>query len=197
MTDIRNTPNSPAKSNNKTVMICMCAVFTALTAVGAFIRIPIPVVPFTLQYPITMLAGIILGGRYGAASVGAYVVLGLLGVPIFTEGGGLYYIFKPSFGYLIGFIIGTYVTGKISNAVKNPSYKRILAANFAGMGIVYALGLIHCYIVSNYWVGGTPIGVWALILHCFLLVVPGDIAFCFLGALIGKRLIPITSKYRR
>ena len=66
----------------------LCALFTVLTAVGAFIKIPIPVVPFTLQFLFTMMAGLLLGGRLGAASVGLYALLGLIGLPIFAEGGG-------------------------------------------------------------------------------------------------------------
>ena len=92
--------------NQKTRELVLCALFTALTAVGAFIKIPVPVVPFTLQFLFTMLAGLLLGGRLGAISVGAYAVLGLLGLPIFTEGGGFWYLLKPSFGYILGFIVG-------------------------------------------------------------------------------------------
>ena len=177
--------------------LCMCAVFTALTAVGAFIKIPVPVCPFTLQTFFVMLAGLLLGAKYGAVSVTAYVALGLLGVPIFAEGGGIYYVLKPTFGYLIGFIIGAYVTGKITHKVKNPSFVRILAANLAGLGIVYLMGMIYYYFCANFWIAGDGIGLWALFLYCFLLVVPGDIALSILAALIGKRLIPITAKYRR
>ena len=74
----------------------LCALFTVLTAVGAFIKIPIPVVPFTLQFLFTMMAGLLLGGRLGAASVGLYALLGLIGLPIFAEGGGFWYLLKPS-----------------------------------------------------------------------------------------------------
>ena len=95
-----------------------CGLFTALIAVGAFIKIPIPVVPFTLQYLFTLLAGLLLGSRRGSLSVIAYVILGLAGLPIFSEGGGLWYIFKPSFGYLIGFCAGTFLTGYLAEHMK-------------------------------------------------------------------------------
>ena len=57
--------------NQKTRELVLCALFTALTAVGAFIKIPVPVVPFTLQFLFTLLAGLLLGGRLGAIRVGA------------------------------------------------------------------------------------------------------------------------------
>lgn len=177
-------------------MLCMCAVFTALTAVGAFIKIPIPYMEFTLQFLFTTLAGLLLGGKCGAASVGAYVALGLIGLPIFAEGGGLFYVLKPTFGYLIGFIPGTFVTGKIANAVPAPSMKRLLAANFAGLGIVYALGIAYFYFAKNLWIEGGAISFTMVLWYCFVLAVPGDILLCILAAVLGKRLIPIVNRYR-
>ena len=69
-------------------MLVLTALFTALTAVGAFIRIPTAWVSFTLQIFFTFLAGILLGPGWGALSQLIYVLLGLAGVPIFTQGGG-------------------------------------------------------------------------------------------------------------
>ena len=69
------------KQKSKIQKMAMCSLFTALTAVGAFIRIPVPVVPFTLQFLFTMLAGLFLGGKLGAVSVGLYAVLGLFSNP--------------------------------------------------------------------------------------------------------------------
>ena len=62
----------------------MCAMFTVLITAGAFIKIPIPVVPFTLQFLFTLMAGLLLGGRLGAISVALYALLGLAGLPVFA-----------------------------------------------------------------------------------------------------------------
>lgn len=169
--------------------ITLISLFTALIAVGAFIRVPVPVVPFTLQFLFTMLAGLLLGGRLGAISVGAYIVLGLIGLPVFTQGGGLGYIFIPTFGYLIGFCVAAYITGKLANKVSCPSYKRLIVANFIGLGVVYSFGVVYYYLICNFYLN-SPIGVWTLLLYGFILAVPGDIVLCLLAAKIAKTLIP-------
>ena len=127
----------------KTKDLVLCAMFVALIAVGAFIKVPVPVVPFTLQFLFTMLAGLLLGPVNGALAVVVYIVLGLVGLPIFTQGGGPGYIFQPSFGYIIGFAVAAYVTGRIANEKSHPGYRRLLAANFIGLFIVYAFGMVY------------------------------------------------------
>lgn len=169
------------------------ALFAALIAVGAFIKIPVPFVPFTLQLLFTTLAGIVLGPKYGALSVGVYILIGLCGVPIFTQGGGPAYVLQPTFGYLIGFLIGTFVTGLIVHKVPRPSIKRLLVANFSGLLIVYTLGTIYYFFIAMFYTN-TYAGVWSLFLYCFLLPMPGDILTCVVCAFIGKRLVPILKK---
>ena len=71
-------------NSKKTVRLVLCALFAALIAVGAFIKIPIPYIPLTLQTLFTMLAGLMLGGRLGAISVCVYVAIGLAGLPVFS-----------------------------------------------------------------------------------------------------------------
>ena len=168
----------------------LCALFAALIAVGAFIKIPVPVVPFTLQFLFTTLAGILLGKNLGALSVLLYILLGLLGLPVFAEGGGFGYIFKPSFGYLIGFAIGAYVSGYFAEQSKRPSLLLLLMGNLFNLLLVYAFGMVYYYAICNYYLGN-PLSVGTLIMYCFVLAVPGDAVLCVTAAFLGKRLLPI------
>ncbi|MBQ3425940.1 MAG: biotin transporter BioY [Clostridia bacterium] len=179
----------------KTQDITLCAVFAALSAIGAFIKIPIPICPFTLQLTFTTLAGLLLGKKLGALSVAVYVFIGLLGIPVFTEGGGIYYVLKPTFGYLLGFIIGTYVTGAIAWGAEEPSYLRILLASVAGVVIDYIFGMVYMYLICNY-VLDSALGFRKAIMTCFVLLIPKDIVLAAITSLIAKRLIPIFRRRR-
>lgn len=179
--------------NIKTRDLILCGLFVALISAGAFIKIPNPVVPFTLQFLFTMLAGILLGGRLGALAVATYVIMGLVGIPVFATGGGFGYILKPTFGYLIGFALGAYATGMIANQVPKPDIKRLLTATMSGLIIVYFFGIAYCYIITNFYLG-TELGLYPLIIACTFPDIFGDIFLCTVGALLGKRLIPIVHK---
>ena len=176
--------------NSKLRNQILCAIFTALIAIGAFIRIPVPVVPFTLQFLFTTLAGVLLGSRLGATSVILYIVLGLLGVPVFAEGGGPGYILKPSFGYLPGFAIGSYISGYFAEKTGGSSFKNLLLGNALNLAVVYLCGMVYCYVISNYYLG-TPIAIWPLVLYCFIMAVPGDAVLCVVAAILGSRLVPV------
>jgi len=172
-----------------TKSLVLCAMFSALICVGAFIKIPIPAVPFTLQFLFTTLAGLILGSKLGAISVAVYIAIGLMGIPVFTQGGGIGYVLQPTFGYIIGFMVGAYITGLIVEKANKSNFTTYLVAGFAGLFVVYLFGMIYYYFVANYYTN-SPIGVWSLILYCFILAVPGDILICFVSAFLSNRLIP-------
>ncbi len=174
---------------NKTKDMILTAMFTALITAGAYIRIPVPVCPFTLQFLFTTLAGVILGKNRGAAATALYVFLGLAGLPVFAGGGGLGYVLQPTFGYLIGFIAGSYITGAVAHSRKADA-KRILTGCFAGLAVVYTLGMLYCYLISALYLH-EPIGISALLLYCFVLAVPGDIALCLLSTALARRLMPV------
>ena len=97
--------------------LVLCGFFAALMAVGAFIKIMIPLgiwqVTFSLQIFFALLSGMLLGSVSGFTSVAVYLIIGLTGVPIFAHGGGLAYVMKPTFGFLLGFAAAAYVSGKV------------------------------------------------------------------------------------
>lgn len=167
--------------------------FAVLITVGAYIKIPVPVVPFTLQLLFTTLAGLLLGSRLGAVSVILYIAMGLAGLPVFASGGGLGYVLEPSFGYLVGFAAASWVTGRIAEKRQTASMKRLLLANYTGLAIVYLFGMAYYYAICNYVIH-TPIGFWPLFLYCFLLAVPGDLVLCFVAALIARKLMPMIKR---
>lgn len=178
---------------NKATDTVLVSLFAALTAVGAFIKIPIPHVPFTLQTLVVMFAGLILGSRRGALSQVLYLVLGLMGLPIFALGGGPAYILQPSFGFLLGFAPGAFVIGKILDDGKSPSYARILISLLLGQGVIYLFGLSYLYLNLNFILHKT-ISISSVFMAGFLVFLPGDILKTLIAALVAapirKRFLP-------
>lgn len=163
--------------------------FAALIVLGTFIKIPVPVVPFTLQFFFTTSAGLLLGSRDGAFSVMIYILLGLCGLPVFANGGGISYVLQPSFGYMPGFMLGAFATGMIAERSQKPSYTRLVIANLTGLLIVYGVGLLYYALISDVYLG-TPVGLWPLFLYGFVLAVPGDIVLCTASAAIAVVMLP-------
>lgn len=135
--------------------IAYVALFTALTvATAVFFRFTSGVIPFSLVPFMVMLAGGILGSRLAATSMALYVLMGLLGLPVFAQApfGGLSYVLQPSFGFLLGFIVGAYVIGKIVER-KPTSLLTYAGANMVGLVIMYAVGLIYFWFLFNFCLG--------------------------------------------
>ncbi len=178
-----------------TLEIVLCGLFAALTAAGAFIQIPVPGMDyFTLQFFFVLMAGMLLGSKLGALSVFVYVFLGLVGLPIFAAGGGITYVLRPSFGYLIGFILTAFVTGIVIEKIKLTGLKKYLLATFLGLLVCYVIGLTYKYFMLNLYIGEkTP--VFVVFLDCFPIDLPGDIFLSIVAALCGSRLKPAIVKY--
>lgn len=174
----------------KTRDLTMIAMFASLTAVGAFIKIPLPIVPFTLQYFFCALGAMILGSKKGALSQSLYVLMGLIGIPIFTQGGGIQYIFNLTFGYLIGFILGAFVIGKITENTKKITNIKILIACILGLIIIYLFGVIHMYIIYNFYLGEV-VGIWKIINIGILAFLPGDLLLSLMISIVGVKVIPV------
>ncbi|MDI6822490.1 MAG: biotin transporter BioY [Actinomycetota bacterium] len=128
----------------------LVALFAALTAIGAWIRIPIQPVPITFQVFFALLAGAILGAWLGALSQIIYILLGCIGLPVFAGGSsGLGVLFGPTGGYLFGFVIGAYLIGGMVGIRQNPGYLWFLVSMLLGVAVIYLLGMIQLMMVTR------------------------------------------------
>lgn len=179
------------KRKTTTLEMVLCGMFAALTAIGAFIQIPVPGMDyFTLQFFFVLMAGMLLGRKLGALAVGVYVLLGLFGLPIFAAGGGFTYVLRPSFGYLLGFIVTAYVAGLLVEKTALKGLKKYLVSAFAGFAVCYLIGLTYKYFMLNFYVGEAT-SLWLVILDCFPIDMPGDIVLSIVSSACALKLRPI------
>lgn len=116
------------------------ALFAALTAVGAYLSIPMVPVPMVLQNMVVFLAGLLLGPRWGAASVGLYLLAGACGLPVFAGAtGGIGRFAGPTGGFLLGYLPAVAAVGWIAGA--RGGIGRDVAAMAAGAAVLYACGI--------------------------------------------------------
>lgn len=180
----------PNQRTSSLQTLVYCALFAALIAVGAFIQIPVPFMDyFTLQFLFVLLAGMILGPARGALAVGAYLVIGLVGFPVFAAGGGIGYVLRPTFGYLLGFLVAAFVTGLITQKAdaRERGYGYYLLAALAGMLVTYAIGFGYKYAILNFYTKETT-ALWPIIAASLPLDIPGDFVLCLVSAGLGPRL---------
>lgn len=170
------------------------ALFASLTVVGAFIRIPLPPypVPVTLQILFVFLAADFLGGAYGLLSQAIYLCLGLAGLPVFAAGGGVGYIFQPTFGYLIGFLPAAFVIGKLAERLKSretssKSFRCLVLYNSLGLCVIYLLGVSYLYIATNFFINKKLSLIQAVRIGS-LIFIPKDLVLVILAAYVATRL---------
>lgn len=185
------------KQKLSTRELVFCALFTALIAIGAFIKIMIPLgffeVTLSLQFFFALMAGIILGPRNGLVSVSLYLIIGLIGIPVFAHGGGPGYLLKPTFGFLIGFAVAAWVVGLLKNQFRELNFYKLLGATFVAELAYYACGLIYYFVMFNFILAnGRAIGIAELLSVWFLSTVIPDFVLCLLATMLAMRLIPMT-----
>lgn len=166
----------------------LAALFAALTAVGAFLKLPLGATAMTLQFFFTALAGVLLGPKWGALSQAVYVALGLVGLPIFTQGGGLGYLLMPSMGFLLGLIPSAWVIGRLTAGQGPASPLRVAAACVAGLAVLYLVGLPYLYGITRFYLG-REVSAWSVISTGMLIYLPGDALKIAVTVLLSRPLL--------
>ena len=125
-------------------------VFLALLCITGVFSIQFTTINLSLQIAVIFILSCLMERKIAALTVAAYLILGLAGLPVFSKGGGFAYIFQPSFGFLLGFVIGAYVLSKIysSSAIKSKLTAYIIGI-ISSLLIVYILGSVYMYLLLN------------------------------------------------
>lgn len=159
--------------------ITLISLMTALTIIGAYITVPIPNLPFTLQTFFAMLAGLFLNKKDALISQIIYISLGFIGLPVFSQGGsGIVYIFRPSFGYIIGLPLIAYI-------ISANKHRNIYITVFSSAIGLLIFGGVWFMIISKIYLAKS-LGV--LIISLFIIYIPIEIIKALLAILIWKRL---------
>ena len=167
-----------------------------LTIVGGLIRIPVPFTPITitLQTFFVIASGLILGGKDGAYAHIIYAVLGLIGLPVFTGGGGPAYVIRPSFGYILSFPLAAFLTGFVKSRFKTLNVGKLFASCLIGIAANYFIGIFYQVLVlSVFTQGGTLIAALASVPSVLVMLVK-DIILVFLLCLLYPRIMTLIGK---
>jgi biotin transport system substrate-specific component len=168
-------------------------IFTALTAIGAFISIPAGPVPITLQSFFVLLSGLMLGSKKAAFSQITYLLLGLIGFPVFAGfSGGLQHIYKPSFGFILGYIAAAYIAGKFKEEKNIKQY--VWAAVISGTIIIYAFGLPYMYYVLNIMLNSN-LSVFKILQLGMFAFIPGDVIKAVIIVFLSKKIHLIEGEF--
>ena len=197
--EMQGEKNAAAELNRgrrAAVDLAKCAIFVALMVVSAFIRIPFPLVPLTFQTVVAVLAGLLLGPVYGTAAVGVYIFMGLIGLPVFTSGGGFAYVVQPTFGYILGFAAAAFVAGALCGRGKAAqiTLRGALLASIAGFLVNYIVGVPYFLLIWHFYMHNG--GVWQAAVTYNLIYMPKDLALCLLAGFLAWRVRPLLDRLR-
>ena len=156
----------------RTRNIVFSSLLCALLCVSAFVSFMVPPFPvkFTFQVLIIFVTAGVLSPSYAFATVAVYTVLGLIGVPVFSAGGGIGYVLTPYFGYILGFLAATPLMSFIIRYKAEGKIKivRYAIAAVVGLVTIYALGVAYLYVIKNAYLGSTIAIATAIKVGCLI-----------------------------
>ncbi len=183
----------------KTLELTLASMFIVLIAVGANITTIVPFlvvggVPITLQTFFAVLAGLVLGSRLGAITTSTYAFIGLVGIPVFAQfGAGLGMVFKPTFGFILSFILAAYAAGKIVE--KRKSVASFITASLVATAINYVIGTNWMYFSYKIWAEAPEGFSYGVAWLWMLAPLPKDIILAVFAGVMAHRLkVSVLSK---
>ena len=176
----------------KALDLTLAAMFVALMAIGANISTIAPFlhvggVPITLQTFFAILAGAILGSRLGSIAMTVYMLVGLVGVPVFADfTGGLFIIIRPTFGFILSYIFVAFMIGKMVE--RNKSLPAFITASLIGMAVNYLFGTNWMYFAYKLWAAAPEGFTYKMAWLWMTAPLPKDLILSVLAGIMAHRL---------
>ncbi len=124
--------------------LILTALFAAMIIIGSYIRFPLPPVPITLQTLFVLLSGFLGGSRMALFSVAIYLLLGFVGLPVFSGGGGIGYLLGPTGGFLVALVPAAVIAGLAGNYRREEEKNKRYLLLCAITGLVATLVIYLC-----------------------------------------------------
>ena len=176
-----NTNDKNNKQRSALLNMVFTAMFTAIIAVCSMISIPVGEVPITLQTFAVCIAAALLGRKRGTLSVLIYILLGAVGVPVFSGmTGGIGVLAGPTGGYIIGFLPAAVIIGSAAERFERKALP-LAAAMIIGVLVCYAFGTVWFMVVMKW-------GIVETLAACVLPFIIPDAIKIALAVLLSNRL---------
>ena len=147
----RNFIHFPIKISNYSIYFLISAILgSILLIISAKIKVPLYPVPMTLQPLAVLLIGMLFGRNLAAATVGLYILQGILGLPVFAYGGGFMYLFGPTGGFIIGFLVSAIILGSLADRGWGKNLFLSLLCMIIGLFIIYFFGILQLSIMKGF-----------------------------------------------
>lgn len=157
------------------------SLLAALICVSSYISFSIGTVPFSAQSLAIMIIGLLLKPKEAGITVGVYILLGAIGIPVYANGSsGIGILFGPTGGYIWGFLLGAIVISIIKNKIKTDA-GAILATIIGGIIVIYAFGVMGLVFIAKMPItGAMAVGVYPFLI--------GDVVKVIAATWISKKL---------
>ena len=163
-----------SKTHSRLRSMVFVALMAAFLCIFSPISIPLYPVPITLQTFAVFVASALLGWKKGVIAVFIYLLVGLIGLPVFSGWtGGFSSFATPSSGYIIGFLFTALLTGFLIDRFSRRIWIYPLAM-IAGLLVCYLFGTVWFLVYMNVWMA-TPYTLWQALLVCVIPFLVGDV----------------------
>ena len=175
----------------KTRNIAIMGIFLSLMVIGAYIQISLPtpfmVMHITMQLFVSIIIGLCLPLKLSSMTLMTYIFAGVMGLPIFATGGGLYYIAKPTFGFILGILLCGMMCSFLYHRCHPKTIKDYFMIGLAGMSLYYISGIVYYFVMTRF-ILLTNVPLEIIIFNCFIVSIVPDTLITFFACVSARRL---------